>query len=122
MLYMTMNKQHIINKTEYLTKYVIVDKSNLKIYYKSENDGVKQHIIIKTWNPLYGTPLPEENEDTAINIPFEVIEINIGLNRDLVKELEGHLDQYYINDKNEICKIDNNIVQTIQYPINNIGE
>ncbi len=121
LLYRNLTSNDVVANVEYLTKYIVRDNSSLRVYYLVETDNLNRHMIIKTWNPLYGTPLPEENVDTMVNVPFDIVEINLGLNSDLVKELEGHIEQYYVNDKKEICKIENNIMQTILNPISNIS-
>ncbi len=43
--------------------------------------------IIKTWSEKFLQPMPEESPDTAINVPYQVMEIDEGANRKLCWDL-----------------------------------
>ncbi len=84
----------------------------MRIYYEQTEYEPGKHKIIKMWSSKFLQPMPEENVNEAINIPYLVIELDENWNRDLVKELFTNVraadfdillpDKFYIDNAGDI--------------------
>lgn len=92
---------------------------NIRVYYLLSEYELGKHLIIKVWADQYGLPLPEDNPDTAINVPYGVLEFDIRYNRNVARAVqnwqdftpEGVTQRFYVNTSGQLCNTDGSLVQ-----------
>ena len=94
----------------------------MKVYYLNEEYEAGKHRIAKVWLESLGLALPEDSAQTAINVPYSIIEIDERYNRLLAYRLlrnkrnsseEDIPDRFYINNDGQIISNDTQQVAII---------
>lgn len=78
----------------------------IRVYYFDAQYETGKHKIIEIWTKSSGQLPPEALQDTAINVPYSVIEIDTEYSptaKDLVEW--GEMGKYYVDSKSEIIAV-----------------
>lgn len=59
----------------------------MRVYYFQDEYVPGKHHIAKVWSAKFLQARPEENINTAINVPYSVLEIDDEWNRDLISQV-----------------------------------
>lgn len=77
----------------------------VRIYYADKQYQLGRHRIIKIWTKYTGQLPPEALSDTAINIPYSVIEVDTEYSPYLKDIMQWATDgKYYVDSKAEIIQ------------------
>lgn len=92
---------------------------NVRVYYLTATYQAGRHAIIKVWCDKFVQPLPEDNPDTAINDPYNVLEFDLKYNRATAWAIQNYemrlpngqlIRLFYVNDAGQLCRQDGTVV------------